>query len=97
MSAYSVVMDMIQRERKTRERIDGMDTPDLVEEIHTLEDKIEELERDSDEAHQLAEHYRVHIARLKAALHEISLCSQNSMSSKEECGRIARAAAAVEC
>jgi hypothetical protein len=25
-----------------------------------------------------------------AALHRISLCSQNSMSSKEECGRIAR-------
>lgn len=28
------------------------------------------------------------------ALHQISLCSQNSMSSKEECGRIARAAIA---
>ena len=27
----------------------------------------------------------------KEALHQISLCSQNSMSSKEECGRIARA------
>lgn len=28
----------------------------------------------------------------QAALHRISLASQNSMSSKEECGRIARAA-----
>lgn len=28
----------------------------------------------------------------RAVLHRISLCSQNSMSSKEECGRIARAA-----
>jgi hypothetical protein len=31
---------------------------------------------------------------LKKALAEISLCSQNSASSKEECGRIARAAIA---
>jgi len=32
------------------------------------------------------------IERLSTALHQIGLCSQNSMSSKEECGRIARAA-----
>lgn len=32
------------------------------------------------------------IEELVATLHRISLCSQNSMSSKEECGRIARAA-----
>ena len=31
---------------------------------------------------------------LLKALEEISLCSQNSMSSKDECGRIARAAIA---
>ena len=30
--------------------------------------------------------------RLRDALHEISLCSQNPMSSKDECGRIARTA-----
>jgi hypothetical protein len=36
------------------------------------------------------------IERLRNALHQISLCSQNSMSSKEECGRIARAALAKE-
>lgn len=29
--------------------------------------------------------------QFKEALHRISLCSQNSASSKEECGRIARA------
>ena len=32
---------------------------------------------------------------LKNALHRISLASQNSMSSKEECGRIAREALAA--
>ena len=32
---------------------------------------------------------------LLAALHRISLCSQNSSSSREECGRIARAAIAL--
>ena len=32
------------------------------------------------------------IERLREALHHISLCSQNSMSSKDECGKIARAA-----
>jgi hypothetical protein len=32
----------------------------------------------------------------RQALHEISLCSRNSMSSKEECGRIAREALDME-
>lgn len=36
------------------------------------------------------------IEELMAALHNISIASQNSMSSKEECGRIARAALEVE-
>lgn len=33
---------------------------------------------------------------LKDALHRISLASQNSMSSKEECGRIAREALSAD-
>jgi hypothetical protein len=33
---------------------------------------------------------------MKEALHHISLASQNSMSSKDECGRIAREALAAE-
>lgn len=33
---------------------------------------------------------RREIERLRNGLHRISLASQNSMSSKEECGRIAR-------
>ncbi len=37
----------------------------------------------------------VRVAELELALHEISLCSQTSMSSKEECGRIARAVLAA--
>lgn len=32
---------------------------------------------------------------LENALHDVSLCSQNSASSKEECGQIARAAIAA--
>lgn len=32
------------------------------------------------------------VAEMREALHRISLASQNSASSKEECGRIARAA-----
>lgn len=32
------------------------------------------------------------MAKAKDALHQISLCSQNSTSSQGECGRIARAA-----
>ena len=41
----------------------------------------------------IAERDRLHAEcdALRDALHQISLCSQNSMSSKEECGRIARA------
>ena len=43
-----------------------------------------------------AELRRLHEANkeLVEALHHISLCSQNSMSSKTECGTIARAAIA---
>jgi hypothetical protein len=41
------------------------------------------------DAHELAAAHE-----WKKALCEICLCSQNSMSSKEECGRIARAALA---
>lgn len=32
------------------------------------------------------------VAQLREALHNISLCSQNSMSSQRQCGEIARAA-----
>lgn len=42
----------------------------------------------NDERHE--NHKR--IAELELVLHRISLASQNSMSSKEECGRIARTA-----
>lgn len=58
-----------------------------------------------DEVKQMApgwEHYRAMcdvfpallevVEQQKNALHNISLASQNSMSGKEECGRIARAA-----
>ena len=33
---------------------------------------------------------KAEIERLRTGLHRISLASQNSMSSREECGRIAR-------
>ena len=39
-----------------------------------------------------AEKLRERVAVLEDALTHISLCSQSSMSSKEECGRVARAA-----
>lgn len=39
-----------------------------------------------------AQEHRAEVHRLREALHQISLCSQNSMSSKDECGRIARRA-----
>ena len=37
-------------------------------------------------------HYPCSADNLKEALHQISLCSQNSASSKEQCGQIAREA-----
>jgi hypothetical protein len=54
-------------------------------------ERIEELEAGI--AHRLGHLYAVN-AELLEALHHISLASQNSMSSIEECGRIARAAIA---
>ena len=35
---------------------------------------------------------RAEVERLRTGLHRVSLASQNSMSSKDECGRIAREA-----
>lgn len=59
------------------------------------------LRRDINEPYQLFEREieallatldaeRAKVARLREALHRISLSSQSSMSSKGECGRIAR-------
>jgi len=45
---------------------------------------------------QAVEAYRVDAERLRDALHQISLCSQNSMSSQRECGEIARKALGTE-
>lgn len=41
---------------------------------------------------KLCDEWREENERMREALSHISLCSQDSMSSKEECGRIARAA-----
>ena len=43
-----------------------------------------------------ADDWRNEVERLREALRNISLASQNSMSSKEECGFIARAALDTE-
>ena len=50
-----------------------------------MKDRVEELKS------ELQELLKRHNKYLKA-LHDISLCSQSSMSSKSECGRIAREA-----
>ena len=59
--------------------------------------KLVVLERDAareylDAAQRRAESLRERVSGLEDALTHISLCSQSSMSSKEECGRVARAA-----
>lgn len=53
------------------------------------EDQITELMRAIPRAEEV-ERLRGEVERLREALHRISLASQNSMSSKAECGRIAR-------
>jgi hypothetical protein len=45
-----------------------------------------EIARQREESEKL----RAEIERLRTGLHRISLASQHSMSSREECGRIAR-------
>lgn len=40
-------MKQIVRERQTEERIRAMDAPEIVDEIHALEDRIEELEAEA--------------------------------------------------
>lgn len=56
------------------------------ESVHSCQDEGEAFARELDAA--LTAHEQAVAA--KNALHRISLSSQNSMSSKEECGRIAR-------
>jgi hypothetical protein len=61
-------------------------------------DEIRQLAEKASPAHRVVVDCNAVLALLevveqqKNALHSISLASQNSMSSKEECGRIARAA-----
>lgn len=52
----------------------------LLAEVERLQGLLADLSRDMAEE----------IERLRTGLHRVSLASQNSMSSKEECGRIAR-------
>lgn len=71
-----------------------------------LEERCDELSADKDTWYWMSEVFSKRITEVKEALkaseercaaltdalHQISLCSQNSMSSNEECGRLARAA-----
>jgi hypothetical protein len=61
--------------------------PDAAAEIRYLRSRLAVLFQTATDAE---------IERLQDALHQISLCSQNVMGSKEECGRIAHAALAKE-
>ena len=69
------------------------------ENMDMLEDEIQEL-REANETFGKRQEWwsekmlqiETEVERLRHSLHHISLASQNSMSSKEECGRIARAA-----
>lgn len=55
------------------------------------EDQITELMQAIPRAEEV-ERLRAEVEKLRAGLHRVSLASQNSMSSKDECGRIARKA-----
>ena len=57
-------------------------------------DGIDKLWMKSKDIYEFAKLIEAAAPDLLKALEEISLCSQNSMSSKDECGRIARAAIA---
>lgn len=85
----------------------GMHRADVLKDmISELKERCDELSADKDTWYRMSEVFSKRITEvedaLKAseercavltdALHQISLCSQNSMSSHEECGRLARAA-----
>lgn len=85
----------------------GMHRADVLKDmISELEERCAELAADKGTWYRMSEVFSKRITEvetsLKAseercavltdALHQISLCSQNSMSSHEECGRLARAA-----
>lgn len=73
--------------------VDALDLPEIALRVRAGEvdcDAHTQMKARCYRAGQQASEARV--ARLEAALQQISLCSQNSTSSREECGRIARAA-----
>lgn len=85
----------------------GMHRADALKDlISELEERCAELAADKGTWYRMSEVFSKRIteveealktseercATLTDALHQISLCSQNSMSSHEECGRLARAA-----
>jgi hypothetical protein len=66
---------------------------DLIERLRGAYSTVFERSMAREAANEI-EHLTKQRDKLLEALHQISLCSQNSMSSKEECGRIARTAIA---
>jgi hypothetical protein len=59
-------------------------------------DEIEALRDEGEALHAILREAQAEMDVLRGALHQISLASRNSMSSRAECGRIARAALAKE-
>jgi len=91
--------DLIARLLRISDFVYGDDLENAVEALKAQAKRIAELEYDAKLGEDNdtilmrdIEYYRARIAELTAALNSINLCSQNSASSKEECGRIARAA-----
>lgn len=68
-------------------------TEDQITELMRAIPRAEEVERlrsNNDNLTLECDELRAEIERLRAGLHRVSLASQNSMASKDECGRIAR-------
>ena len=65
-------------------------------EFEVAANEIEELRDEGEALHAILREAQTEMDALRGALHQISLASRNSMSSREECGRIARAALAKE-
>lgn len=78
-------------EKRTRERDEARaEVERLTGKLKLVADALNETISKYDEVGDQNDRLDAENERLREALHRVSLASQNSMSSKDECGRIAR-------
>lgn len=87
-----IVGGLVNEVRVLRERVDAGTLSGAPQEHWSRKMAALEAQSEADPTAPIIAPQQGEVARLREALHQISLCSQNSMGGRYECGRIARRA-----